>query len=391
MIYERRAPTTLYADSAGSPRGTQRRPCDARSLGSHRMERQPAPAAWPLREQLLLAQIVHQDGHVPPNWASVSTHITSHPCVKETPRARSADTCERVWTALMQTHVPSDTVRTDRGAQIALAQRLYAARLEELVSDIAVEDKAFHELHEKIEGLRAGRYDDELQKHVQVKAPSEPAKTEAASTEPVVSDVAETEEEAPDDDDDLQVEQDLLGDTADPSRADMGKHAAPPPSTTTYSTRVRKRSRVVAASSSPASSPELPAHTPRSHRAEEDESVSDAERDKSRRRTTQLLLMLHNQVSNHTHANLFDQPIKEMDAPNYYTVIKQPMDLKLMKQRIKEGAITSSMDLRRAFSLMFANALMYNHPGTEVHRMANEMRVATDEILDEFDRTPLGS
>ena len=175
MIYERRAPTTLYADSAGSPRGTQRRPCDARSLGSHRMERQPAPAAWPLREQLLLAQIVHQDGHVPPNWASVSTHITSHPCVKETPRARSADTCERVWTALMQTHVPSDTVRTDRGAQLALAQRLYAARLEELVSDIAAEDKAFHELHEKIEGLRAGRYDDELQKHVQVKAPSEPA------------------------------------------------------------------------------------------------------------------------------------------------------------------------------------------------------------------------
>ena len=102
MIYERRAPTTLYADSAGSPRGTQRRPCDARSLGSHRMERQPAPAAWPLREQLLLAQIVHQDGHVPPNWPSVSTHITYHPCMKETPRGRSADTCERVWTALMQ-------------------------------------------------------------------------------------------------------------------------------------------------------------------------------------------------------------------------------------------------------------------------------------------------
>ena len=60
MIYERRAPTTLYADSAGSPRGTQRRPCDVHSLASHRMERQPAPAAWPLREQLLLAQIVHQ-------------------------------------------------------------------------------------------------------------------------------------------------------------------------------------------------------------------------------------------------------------------------------------------------------------------------------------------
>lgn len=390
MVDQRHATTTIHADSAGSPRGIERPPCDARSLRSHLMERHHVPAAWPLCEQLLLAQIVHQDGHVPPNWASVSTHMTAHPCIKETPRARSADVCERMWTALMQTHVPSDTVRTDRGAQLALAQRLYAARLEELVSDVLAKDKAYHGLHEKIEGLRAGRYDDELKKNVRIEAPSEPGKKEEASTEPVVSEVAETEEEAADDDD-LQVEQDLLGDTADTSRADTTKDAAPPPSTTTYSTRTRKRSRVVAASSSPSSSPEPPAHTPRSHRAEEDESVSDAERDKSRRRTTQLLLMLHNQVSNHTHANLFDQPIKELDAPNYYTVIKQPMDLKLMKQRIKEGAIASSMELRGAFSLMFANALMYNHPGTEVHRMANEMRVATDEILDEFDRTPLGS
>ena len=74
--------------------------------------------------------------------------------------------------------------------------------------------------------------------------------------------------------------------------------------------------------------------------------LSDAERDKNRRRMMQLLLMLHNQVSNHTHANLFHQPIKEVDAPDYYTVVKQPTDLKLIKQRIKEGLIASSVELR---------------------------------------------
>lgn len=204
-------------------------------------------------------------------------------------------------------------------------------------------------------------------------------------------------------DDDRQVEQDLLGNMAEPATDEVERtpHAAQ----ATYRGRTRRsrsRSRSHTAREGPPShSPTPPSSPPLSSSlgrrssarvmdADADDVVTDADRDKSRRRTAQLLLMLYNQVSNHTHANLFHQAIKEVDAPDYYTLIKQPMDLKVIKQRIKDGQISSSLELRWALSLMFANALMYNHPGTEVHRMANEMRMATDEILDEFDRTPRG-
>lgn len=214
-------------------------------------------------------------------------------------------------------------------------------------------------------------------------------------------------DEAPDDADDLQVEQDLLGEsvesirtrTSTPADEERPTRAS---ATTTYSGRQRlsrmraSREEAVSATPSPPTSP--PARATRSQQKnvqetteDENSTASDVERDKSRKRMAQLLLLLHNQVSNHTHANLFHQAIKEVDAPDYYTLIKQPMDLKIIKQRIKEGTIASSLDLRWALSLMFANALMYNNPGTEVHRMANEMRMATEEILDEFDRTPLGT
>lgn len=236
-----------------------------------------------------------------------------------------------------------------------------------------------------------------------------------AATKALTEPTATTETAS--DDEHLEVEQGLLGvgepasDSAPPAKPELesssagradeertgysqdarstdmfGEHdRTPHAATATYATR-RRRSRVnrdegASATPSPPSSPR-PSSVRASRTTESTDSFaeSDAERDKSRRRMAQLLLMMHNQISNHTHANLFHQPIKEVDAPDYYKLIKQPMDLKLIKQRIKDGNIASAVELRHALTLMFANALMYNQPGTEVHRMANEMRLATDEV-----------
>ena len=84
-----------------------------------------------------------------------------------------------------------------------------------------------------------------------------------------------------------------------------------------------------------------------------------------KRKTTQVLSMLLTEVSNHTHGNLFHAPIKEQDAPDYYTLIKQPLDIKTIKARIKEGSIADAKQLRKSLTLMFANSLVYNRPGTE--------------------------
>jgi bromodomain-containing protein 8 len=113
--------------------------------------------------------------------------------------------------------------------------------------------------------------------------------------------------------------------------------------------------------------------------------LTDAERDriekeKAKRKNEKVLMMLLNDVSNHTHGNLFHSAIKEQDAPDYYTLIRHPLDLKTIKTRIKEGIIVNSIQLRRALNQMFANSLIYNRPGTEIHRMALEMRDAAEEV-----------
>lgn len=106
-----------------------------------------------------------------------------------------------------------------------------------------------------------------------------------------------------------------------------------------------------------------------------------------KRKQTQVLLMLLTEVSNHTHGNLFHSPIKEADAPDYYTLIRQPLDIKTIKAKIKEGSIGTAKQLQKALNLMFANSLMYNRPGTEVFRMANEMRVASEDIFRRYEGT----
>ncbi|KAJ9479851.1 Nuclear protein STH1/NPS1 [Pseudozyma hubeiensis] len=107
----------------------------------------------------------------------------------------------------------------------------------------------------------------------------------------------------------------------------------------------------------------------------------------AKRKTAHLLSMLLTEVSNHTHGNLFHAPIKEQDAPDYYTLIKNPLDIKTIKARIKEGSIASAKQLRKALAGMFANSLIYNRPGTEVHRMASEMFAASEEIFKRYEGT----
>ncbi|KAG8863831.1 hypothetical protein FRB96_007668 [Tulasnella sp. 330] len=89
--------------------------------------------------------------------------------------------------------------------------------------------------------------------------------------------------------------------------------------------------------------------------------------------------VLHNRISEHRFGNIFHNPIKRADAPDYYTVIKRPMDLKTIKQRIKEGTVKDSQEFQRDVYLMYANALMFNGPQTDIFRMTMEMMQETEK------------
>jgi len=97
--------------------------------------------------------------------------------------------------------------------------------------------------------------------------------------------------------------------------------------------------------------------------------------------------MLHSQISQHRNGNIFHNPIKDSEAPDYREIVKRPMDLKTIKARIKDGVITNSLEFQRDVLLMFANAMMYNRPDSDIYTMAEEMMLESEEHISAHRQT----
>ena len=54
------------------------------------------------------------------------------------------------------------------------------------------------------------------------------------------------------------------------------------------------------------------------------------------------------------------------------------MDLKTIKNRVRDGVVTTSSEYQRDIYLMFANSLMYNRPNSDIYSIAEEV---SDEVL----------
>ncbi|THH28946.1 hypothetical protein EUX98_g5233 [Antrodiella citrinella] len=97
--------------------------------------------------------------------------------------------------------------------------------------------------------------------------------------------------------------------------------------------------------------------------------------------------MLHSTISQHRYGNIFHNPIKKTEAPDYHDIVKRPMDLKTIKARVKDGVISNSLEFQRDVYLMFANAMMYNRPGSEIYNMAEEMMLESEVHINTFRQT----
>ncbi|KAJ2079043.1 hypothetical protein H4R24_004056 [Coemansia sp. RSA 988] len=83
--------------------------------------------------------------------------------------------------------------------------------------------------------------------------------------------------------------------------------------------------------------------------------------------------MVWREISGHRFGSMFLSAIKSADAPHYYEVIRQPLDLKTIKNRIRDEDITTTVEFYRDIMHMLMNALMYNSEDTEVYQMAMEI------------------
>lgn len=89
-------------------------------------------------------------------------------------------------------------------------------------------------------------------------------------------------------------------------------------------------------------------------------------------------------ITSYKYASTFLQPVSESNAPDYYSLIKEPRDLKTIKQMVKDGRIQNAAELEREILLMFANAIMYNKDGTDINNWSKEMQIETDKLLQLF-------
>ncbi|KAJ7070580.1 hypothetical protein C8F01DRAFT_1106921 [Mycena amicta] len=69
------------------------------------------------------------------------------------------------------------------------------------------------------------------------------------------------------------------------------------------------------------------------------------------------------------HAKLFLHPVDPIrdNAPNYFAVVKNPMDLGTMSQKLEQGQYVDRFDFQADFRLMMKNAKLYNPVGTYAH------------------------
>jgi E1A/CREB-binding protein len=82
-------------------------------------------------------------------------------------------------------------------------------------------------------------------------------------------------------------------------------------------------------------------------------------------------------LQSHQHAWVFNAPVDpvELGLPDYFEVIKKPMDLGSIRKKLDNGVYHSIEEFKRNTELTFDNAMLYNPEGSVVYNMANEMKV----------------
>lgn len=109
-------------------------------------------------------------------------------------------------------------------------------------------------------------------------------------------------------------------------------------------------------------------------------------REKKGRTTNQLQFLLKTvlrQVLKHSFAWPFAKPVDaaKLNIPDYYEIIKQPMDLGTIKKKLEHNDYLSAKECITDFRLIFNNCYTYNKPGEDVVVMAETVEKFFNEKI----------
>jgi histone acetyltransferase len=85
------------------------------------------------------------------------------------------------------------------------------------------------------------------------------------------------------------------------------------------------------------------------------------------------LLHLLNDLQNNSNAWPFQQPVNKDDVPDYYEVIKEPMDLGTMEEKHEKDLYPTPEDFIRDARLIYENCRKYNSETTPYAKAANRL------------------
>jgi E1A/CREB-binding protein len=82
----------------------------------------------------------------------------------------------------------------------------------------------------------------------------------------------------------------------------------------------------------------------------------------------------------HHHGWVFNCPVDpvELGLPDYFEIIKKPMDLGSIQKRLENGAYHAIEDFQSDVNLTFENAMTYNEDGSVVYDMAKELKTRAE-------------
>ncbi|KAM5148765.1 protein polybromo-1 isoform 4-T4 [Mantella aurantiaca] len=113
---------------------------------------------------------------------------------------------------------------------------------------------------------------------------------------------------------------------------------------------------------------------------EEDDAQDTAEGETSQNYLKPILEQLLESVTTAADTNgrliseLFQKVPSKVHYPDYYAIIKEPIDLKMILQRIQSGYYKSVNAMAKDIDLLAKNAKTYNEPGSQVFKDANNIK-----------------
>lgn len=90
------------------------------------------------------------------------------------------------------------------------------------------------------------------------------------------------------------------------------------------------------------------------------------------------------QLTTHEDAWPFVDPVEEDYAPNYYSVIRRPMDLHTMEERLDSGYYTDFSMFQGDFKLIVNNCRLYNGQANEYTTMVSNLQAEFDRLTEKY-------